>query len=136
MKGFLLDTTEVIDILRGEQSTAGRVKGWIEQGLEVGICAIVITETLAGVKPQDRAPVREFLETLRFHPITLEAAAKAGEYLYDYARKGVTLSLSDATIAAVAVTNGLSLVTKNQKHYPMPELILFPPEEQPSPAQG
>ncbi len=129
MKGFLLDTTEIIDILRGERSTVARVREWLDRGFEVGICSIVVTETLAGVKPEDRAPVREFLQTLRFHPVTMEIAARAGEYLYDYARKGITLSLSDATIAAVAVTNNLILVTKNRKHYPMPEILLFPPKD-------
>ena len=44
-------------------------------------------------------------------------------------QKGHTLSYSDVTIAAVALTHGLVLVTDNQKHFPMPELpVLTPPE--------
>ena len=40
-----------------------------------------------------------------------------------------TLSYTDVTIAAVALTHGLVLVTDNQKHFPMPELpVLTPPE--------
>ena len=45
------------------------------------------------------------------------------------AAEGYTLSYTDVTIAAVAPTHKLVLVTDNQKHFPMPELpVLTPPE--------
>ena len=36
------------------------------------------------------------------------------------------LSLADVTIAAVAMVNRLALATDNVKHYPMPELEIYP----------
>jgi predicted nucleic acid-binding protein len=45
------------------------------------------------------------------------------------AAEGYTLSYTDVTIAAVALTHKLVLVTDDQKHFPMPELpVLTPPE--------
>jgi len=40
-------------------------------------------------------------------------------------KKGHTLSLPDVTIAAVALTHGLTLLTDNRKDFPMPELALY-----------
>ena len=34
--------------------------------------------------------------------------------------------MADATIAAVALVNRLVLLTDNQKHFPMPEINLYP----------
>jgi hypothetical protein len=37
-----------------------------------------------------------------------------------------TLSYTDVTIAAIAMTHGLPLLTDNRKHFPMEELKLLP----------
>jgi predicted nucleic acid-binding protein len=41
-------------------------------------------------------------------------------------RKGLTLSLPDVTIAAVAIARRLTLLTDNKKHFPMSELSMRP----------
>jgi predicted nucleic acid-binding protein len=51
-----------------------------------------------------------------------------------WARKGRTLSLPDAIIAAIAIENECSLMTDNRKDFPMLELNLYPlnlPGEEP-----
>jgi len=40
-------------------------------------------------------------------------------------KKGHTLSLPDVTIAGVALTHGLMLLTDKRKDFPMPELALY-----------
>jgi predicted nucleic acid-binding protein len=40
-------------------------------------------------------------------------------------KKGHTLSLPDVTIAGVALTHGLTLLTDKRKDFPMPELALY-----------
>lgn len=125
MKGYLLDTTEIIDVLRGHGPTSELIGQLIAQGAEVGVCSIVATETMAGVKPEHRQRVAGFLSTLRFYAVNMEAAMRAGWYLHDFARQGIMLSLTDATIGAVAVTYDLVLITKNRKHYPMREVRLW-----------
>jgi hypothetical protein len=50
----------------------------------------------------------------------------AGLLKRDYGRKGQTLTVADATIAAVAVFHALTLVTDNVRDFPMKELSLYP----------
>lgn len=45
---------------------------------------------------------------------------------FEYARKGAILSLLDMLIAATALERGLTLITANRKHFPMPELVIHP----------
>jgi hypothetical protein len=45
---------------------------------------------------------------------------------YEWARKGITLTLTDTMIAATALQYGLTLITDNKKDFPMPELTIHP----------
>ena len=67
-----------------------------------------------------------FLRSLKFYEVTWEIAQLAGDLHNRWRKKGHTLSLPDVTIAAVALTHGLSLLTDNRKDFPMPELALYP----------
>ena len=51
--------------------------------------------------------------------------AVAGHFNRIYSGRGVTLAIPDAIVAAVAVENGLALITDNAKDFPMPELSLL-----------
>ena len=62
--------------------------------------------------------------------VTWEIARRAGELKNEWAKKGQTIALPDVTIAAVALANGLTLVTDNKKHFPMPEVLLLPEDGQ------
>jgi predicted nucleic acid-binding protein len=43
-----------------------------------------------------------------------------------WARKGHTLSLADAIVAAIAIERGCALLTDNRRDFPMPEVQLYP----------
>jgi predicted nucleic acid-binding protein len=51
-------------------------------------------------------------------------ARQAGLLRRDWQKKGQTLSYTDVTIAAVALSNRAPLLTDNLKHFPMPELLI------------
>ena len=53
-------------------------------------------------------------------------ARLAGLLKRDLARKGTTVTVADATIAAVALVHELTLMTDNVKDFPMNELRLYP----------
>jgi predicted nucleic acid-binding protein len=78
------------------------------------------------MKPPEKALTEEFLRSLDYYNVTWEIARRAGLLRRDYTRRGITLALGDATIAAVALTHRLPLLTDNVKHYPMKELELYP----------
>ncbi len=43
-----------------------------------------------------------------------------------YSKRGKSISFQDASIAAVCIAYGCTLVTENTKDFPMPELQLYP----------
>lgn len=61
---------------------------------------------------------------MEYLPVTREVAKQAGLLRRNWRQKGQRSSYSDVTIAAVALANGLPLLTDNQKHFPMLELEL------------
>jgi len=86
-------------------------------------CSINVTEVYAGMSPHEAKITGELLRSLKFYDVTWEIAQLAGELQNRWRRKGHSLSLPDVTIAAVALAHGLTLLTDNRKHFPMPELV-------------
>jgi tRNA(fMet)-specific endonuclease VapC len=102
----------------------------LEQGHVLACCPVNITEVYAGLRPGEEFKTNAFLNSLEYLPVTPDIAREAGLLRRDWRTKGQTLSYSDVTIAAVALTNGVPLLTDNRKHFPMPALDLLPlPEE-------
>ena len=87
---------------------------------------INVIEVYTGMRPHEESDIAEFLGSLGFYEVTRLIARSAGRLRYDWARRGQTLSLADATIAAVALAHGLMLMTDNNRHFPMQELQLYP----------
>ena len=122
MANYLLDTTVIIDCLRGTKETVDFLTQIASEGSVVGCCAINIAEVYAGMREHEGELTRKFLDSLEYYEVTSNLAELAGMYKRAYAGKGVALSLSDVIIAAVVISNNLTLVTDNLRHYPMPEL--------------
>jgi predicted nucleic acid-binding protein len=122
MADYLLDTTVIIDYLRGENRKVKFIKKLASEGSLLGCCLVNIIEVYAGMREREREATEEILDSLEYYEVTKEIAKKAGQYKRVYREKGVTLSLPDVIIAALAISNNLTLVTDNLRHYPMPEL--------------
>ena len=58
-----------------------------------------------------------FLGEFAYWDISRETAARAGMYRQALRRRGMTLQLTDALIAAVAVTHDATILTNNVKHF-------------------
>jgi predicted nucleic acid-binding protein len=126
MANILLDTSVIFDHLNGRFGRTEYLAGLINQGHMLASCPVTFTEVYSGLRPGEEAKTKEFLRSLEFYEITEEIATQAGLLRRDWRQKGQTLSYTDVTIAAVAVANGLDLLTDNRKHFPMPEVKLFP----------
>jgi hypothetical protein len=129
MANYLLDTTVIVDYLRGRREKVELLRKLVSKGAVLGCCPINIIEVYAGMKEKERTVTEEFLDSLEYYEISREIAKKAGEYKRFYREKGITLSLSDVAIAAVAICNNLILLTDNPKDYPLPEIRFFPKEK-------
>lgn len=56
---------------------------------------------------------------MRFLASTAAIAQQAGDWRYDFARRGVQLTTTDCLIAATAHAHHATVVTGNAKDYPM-----------------
>jgi predicted nucleic acid-binding protein len=131
MATILLDTSIIFDHLNGRYGRTEFLDQLIEQGHVLACCPVNITEVYAGLRPGEETKTEAFMNSLECLPVTPAIARQAGLPRRDWQKKGQTLSYTDVTIAAVALSNEAPLLTDNRKHFPMPELQLLP-----LPAQG
>ena len=123
---ILLDTSVVIDALNRRGGRHQFLRGLLHQGHRLACCAITVAEVYAGMRPREARATEEFLAALEYFETTRTAARSAGILKSAWAHKGTTLGLPDVLVAAVALEHGLALATDNRRHFPMPELELFP----------
>jgi predicted nucleic acid-binding protein len=90
------------------------------------VLPINVAEVYSGLRPKEEAATEEFLRSLEYYHITWPVARMAGLLKRDHDRKGVMVTIADATIAAVAIVHELTLLTDNVKDFPMKELTLYP----------
>ena len=126
MNTFLLDADAVIDQLKGFPATVQLLQDLHAAGGELCVCDVTTAEVYAGLRPQDRPRAERFLSACTFLPTSPAIAQQAGEWRYQYRRQGITISLTDALIAATAVAHQARLVTGNVNHYPMSEVATVP----------
>ena len=123
---ILLDSSVIFDHLDGRFGRTEFLDQLIVQGHVIACCPVIITEVYAGLRPGEEDRTGAFLNSLEYLPVTPEIARQAGLLRRDWRKKGQTLSYTDVTIAAVALSNKVPLLTDNRKHFPMSELQLLP----------
>ena len=126
MTTYLLDTSVVIDVLNHKRDRHLFLENLVLKGGVLACCSVTITEIYAGMRDHERPRTDQFLDSLDYYEVTRPIAREAGLLKRDWARQGITLALSDVTIAAIALTHSLTLLTDNTKHFPMPSLNLLP----------
>lgn len=126
MSLYLLDTDAVIDLLKNVRETVSLVQGLHSRSDTLCTSGIVLGEVFSGLHAHDRTRAETLLSGLLYLTTTAEAARRAGEWRYDYARRGQQTAITDCLIAATAVDHAAVLVTGNTKDFPMPEVTLLP----------
>jgi predicted nucleic acid-binding protein len=122
---YLIDRTALIDISKEIEPISSQIREWLEGPAEVGTCGAVVSEFFAGLRSNERLPWISFIDRLAFWEITRPIAIQAGVFRHYHARLGVALSTTDTLIAAVAVSVGATLVTRNIKDFPMNEVSVI-----------
>lgn len=126
MTRFLLDTTFIIDVLNNRRDRPTVMRELIANQHELGCCPINVTEIYAGLRHGEKEKTDALLRSFELIPISFEAGRLAGELLQAGKVAGKTFSVPDMIIAAVCITEDLTLVTDNRKDFTMPELKLHP----------
>lgn len=122
MAPILLDTTVLIDLLRGRQGAVARVRGLRDAGDVPYACAVNVEEIARGLRPEEGSATRSLFAGLRIAPLGEEEGWQAGEWRRDFAERGQTLSQADCLIASAACSIGARLATGNPRDFPMQEL--------------
>jgi len=123
MSDRLLDTTVLIDLARGDAVAADWVDAARQRGERLCISVISAMEMIAGCRNQSQAQqMGKLLADFAILHLTPEVSARAYDLMIAY-NKSHGLAIPDALIAATALTEGLSLVSDNERHFRMiPEL--------------
>lgn len=119
MGAVLLDTTAIIDYLRGRPGARARLMRARDQGDDVYVCSVSVEEVTRGMRPVEDDDLIEFLEGLLVAPLAVPEGRLAGYWRRTLSRRGRTLSQADALVAAAAVGVGARLATGNTKDFVM-----------------
>jgi predicted nucleic acid-binding protein len=117
---FLADTNIIGELTRSRPNAG--VLSWAGQVSELSLSVITLEEIQFGLawKPNEqiRAWFNRFLtEQCRILPIADDVARRAGDLRGRLRARGETRSQADMLIAATALLNGLTLVTRNTNDF-------------------
>jgi predicted nucleic acid-binding protein len=122
---LLLDTSVLIDALRMRRGRRQWLAELVRAGHTLATSALNLAEVYAGMRPEEEARTKAFLNALACLEITASVAEMAGKLRSQWARQGRTLTLADTIVAAVALEQGCPLATDNRRDFPMPRLQLY-----------
>jgi predicted nucleic acid-binding protein len=114
---LMLDTTFVIDQLRGDPAATLLFERLAEAGDPLYVCDVVVCETYAGVHPGDEARVDRLLRYIEFVQPGPVAAREAGRWRAEALRQGRSLSAPDSLVAAAADAIDAAVLTRNVRHF-------------------
>ena len=100
---LLLDTSVLIDHLRGIGPAVERLTAALGAGDELWSVTVVRTEILAGAKPGEEATIARLLHLLRWLDVTPELADAAGRLAATYLRTHPGIDTVDYLVAAGAM---------------------------------
>lgn len=117
MSEILLDTSVVVDFLRGRRPEAAQFLNSLST--RPCVSAITLTEVFSGLRRQkDEPTARSFFADCRVLAVTSAIGEGAGVILSRYGASHA-VDVPDALIAATVEHHGLVLATLNVKHFPM-----------------
>ena len=126
-----IDSDVLIDILRNHTPSQRLLESFEDQGTVLLTTSINSFEVLRGVSlhssPEKYERVSEFLSSFNSLVFDFTASKKAAEISQQLTSQGVIIDIGDIMIAAICISRGESLLTRNVKHFEkIPGLKLEP----------
>lgn len=115
-----LDTTTVVDLLKGDRAVKERLRTCLANGELVVVSAVVLEELVygaaaSGASERELRKVEVALTGLQLEPMTADDARLAGQHRARQRAAGLPLGAYDGLIAGHARARGWTLVTSDQK---------------------
>ncbi|WP_254523390.1 PIN domain-containing protein [Natrinema caseinilyticum] len=118
---MILDTSFLIDVLRGEEAVQDAVRS-IDEGATAQVSSVTVMELWEGIhladsSDRERGVVKNLLGDVRELPFDRACAMTAGEINATLRRDGAPIDDADVMIAATALENDVPVVTNNVDHF-------------------
>ena len=115
----ILDTSFLIDVLRGESTSIDRLGEALVERQQISISAISVMEieqglVLCGYQPSKISRAMNDLAQLNVHVVSQEIAQTAGKIRAELIQEGKSISPEDCIIAATAINNTQTLWTADR----------------------
>jgi predicted nucleic acid-binding protein len=114
---LVLDSTFIVDHLRGDPAALRRLRDLFEDGDDPIVTEIVVCEVRSGLLPHEEKHFAALLEPMEFVQPGVAAALTAGRWRSELHKRGRTLSIGDALIGACADALGATVLTRNAKDF-------------------
>ena len=125
MTAFVIDTSIIIDVLRGNQEAASTLRDARRRG-QLYASEITRTEVLSGMRTAEEERTRGLLQLFVWRSVDEAHAELAGKLGRDWLPKYRGIDSADLVIAATASLLDARLLTRNVKHFPMFERLTSP----------
>jgi predicted nucleic acid-binding protein len=113
----LLDTTFLIDHLRGLPAAVDRLSLLVAAGDPLFVNDVVVCEAWAGAHDADDPELTALLEFVEFVQPGPHTARVAGRWRADARRVGRALATADALVAAAAASLDAAVLTRNVRDF-------------------
>lgn len=118
----IIDSDVAIDYLKGLPYARQLIEPlWEHRKAHLSILSVY--ELYAGMRENEKQSTDNFINACNIESISLEISRKGGKLYREYRAKGITLTSIDCLIFATALLNGLKIATKNETHYPNPDVL-------------
>ncbi|MGA1840047.1 MAG: PIN domain-containing protein [bacterium] len=123
--GVIVDTSVLIDFLKGSEKYAEEVTSLLVKNRAI-TTGIIIAELLQGIKnPKEEQNISELMTSINTLEISTELWIKAGKLSSSLRKKGISLPLTDVTIATLALEYNLYIFTMDKHFEKIPGIHLF-----------
>lgn len=116
---IVVDTSVLIDHLRGDEGARSALRRAVESGEQLAASVLTKVEVLAGVRAPEESATRRLLATLDWVGVDDALAEDAGMLANRYVRTHPGVDPVDYVIAATVGRLDGVLWTRNLKHFPM-----------------
>jgi hypothetical protein len=116
---IVVDTSVLIDHLRGVEDARTALRGVVDAGEHLTASVLTKVEILAGMRESEQAATGRLLATLDWIAVDEELAESAGMLANQYLRSHPGVDPVDYVIAATVTQLAAKLWTRNVKHFPM-----------------